>query len=293
MTQHKYGGGWTADKLNRLGKYLSAYTTIFTRNERARFLRTTYVDAFAGTGAYTPQQTSQASPNMFDPDADVAIDEFRSGSARIALQIEPSFDRYIFIEQQPERVSDLRRLASEYQRKIVKVVEGDANSELVEFCTKTEWRQNRAVGFLDPYGAQVDWSTIAIIASTRSIDLWWLFPVGAVLRMLPHSARPPPAWAAKLDRILGTPAWLDEFYKVNRVETLFGQDDQNRRDATVETVRRFLVCRLTSEFAGVAQQPLVLRNSRGAPLFFLCFAAGHPKGAKIAIRIADHLLKEP
>ena len=31
----QFGGDWTAQKLERVRKYLSAYTTIFTRNERA------------------------------------------------------------------------------------------------------------------------------------------------------------------------------------------------------------------------------------------------------------------
>lgn len=34
-----------------------------------------------------------------------------------------------------------------------------------------------------------------------------------------------------------------------------------------------------------------LRVSRNCPLYLLCFAAGNAKGAPIAIRIADNLLK--
>jgi hypothetical protein len=48
---HHFGGTWTEDKLSRVRGYLGAYTTIFTSNERARHFRTTYVVAFAGTGA--------------------------------------------------------------------------------------------------------------------------------------------------------------------------------------------------------------------------------------------------
>ena len=43
-----FGGEWTKEKLDRLAKYLHAYTTIFTRNPGARFFDTVYVDAFAG-----------------------------------------------------------------------------------------------------------------------------------------------------------------------------------------------------------------------------------------------------
>jgi len=51
MTDHSFGGDWTEDKLARLRKYLTAHRTIFTRNERARYFTTWYVDAFAGTGS--------------------------------------------------------------------------------------------------------------------------------------------------------------------------------------------------------------------------------------------------
>lgn len=48
--QRLFGGHWTQEKLEKLEKYLRAYTRIFERNPRAAFFDTTYVDAFAGTG---------------------------------------------------------------------------------------------------------------------------------------------------------------------------------------------------------------------------------------------------
>ncbi len=32
MTKHRFGGGWTEDKLLRLEKYLKAYTLIFHKH---------------------------------------------------------------------------------------------------------------------------------------------------------------------------------------------------------------------------------------------------------------------
>ncbi|MGH6935589.1 MAG: hypothetical protein ACRED2_05285, partial [Methylocella sp.] len=51
MIEHAFGGAWTQRKLQCLRKYLEAYRAIFTANKRARYFRTWYVDAFAGTGA--------------------------------------------------------------------------------------------------------------------------------------------------------------------------------------------------------------------------------------------------
>lgn len=45
-------------------------------------------------------------------------------------------------------------------------------------------------------------------------------------------------------------------------------------------------------FAGMAEEPGVLRNSRNNPLYLLCFAVGNQHGKEIALRIATHQLKE-
>ena len=40
-----------------------------------------------------------------------------------------------------------------------------------DLCHK-DWSSHRAVLFLDPYGMQVEWTTIEAIARTGAIDLW-------------------------------------------------------------------------------------------------------------------------
>jgi hypothetical protein len=62
--------------------------------------------------------------------------------------------------------------------------------------------------------------------------------------------------------------------------------------ASTETIGRYFNNRLKSIFAAVADEPKVLRNSANSPLYLLCFAAGNSRGAPIALRIANHLLKK-
>jgi hypothetical protein len=59
--------------------------------------------------------------------------------------------------------------------------------------------------------------------------------------------------------------------------------------ATTGTIGRYFVDRLKEVFTAVAE-PRVLSNSKGSPLYLLCFAAGNLKGAPIALKIANHLL---
>lgn len=62
--------------------------------------------------------------------------------------------------------------------------------------------------------------------------------------------------------------------------------------ATADTIGRYFNDRLKSVFVDVARESGVLRNSRNCPLYLLCFAAANPNGAPIALKIANHILKE-
>lgn len=305
---HAFGGDWTEDKLARVRGYLGAYTTIFTANERARHFRTTYVDAFAGTGARSSpaagaEARRRAEGSLFeDAEADPEARSFKRGSARAALEVEPAFGSYVFVDRNPDHAKQLRRLGEEFPDKMgrIFVEAADANAFLQRWCAETDWGANRAVVFLDPYGMQVDWSTIEAIAATEGIDLWVLFPLGqAVNRLLTRRRIPEGALADRLTRHLGTDAWKEEFYRATDAESdeaqpsMFEELEAERgilKTATLEAIGDFFVRRLGEIFPGVAPNPLMLTNSRNVPIYLLCFAAGNPRGATPAVRIAGHLL---
>ena len=108
MSSHQFGGRWTEEKLERLRKYLVAYMTIFKSNERASNLRTTFVDAFAGTGSFT--MTNDGSDASLAHTLDIYDEEaqsFKKGSAQIAIEVEPAFDQYLFVEKKAARIHEL------------------------------------------------------------------------------------------------------------------------------------------------------------------------------------------
>lgn len=278
---NQFGGSWTEDKLNRLRKYLSAYTTIFTKNQKARYYKTVYVDAFAGTGyrsAYLSVGTIGIFPELEEEDTQ----KFLKGSAIIALETEPSFNQYLLIERDPEKVEELQKLKEKFPHKEIKVINEDANIYLKKWCQETDWCHFRAVVFLDPYGMEVDWSLIEAIGKTQAIDLWILFPLGiAVNRLLTHNNLPPPEWERALTRIFGTEEWKEAFYSHRKEATLFGEQERYIKDADFDIIGKFFIDRLKTVFYRVAENPLPLRNSRSIPIYLLCFAAGNPKGADI------------
>lgn len=297
---HRFGGDWTAQKLEVLAKYLKAYTTALKdKPSPQRPFRKIFVDAFAGTGYRTTrcENTKLDSAKLLFPDlAETEPQQLLDGSAKRALQIDPPFDRYIFIELDAGRCTQLEKLKEEFPDRAnrIDIRQGEANEQIRALCAQQDWRSQRAVLFLDPYGMQVEWQTIEAIAKTKAIDLWLLFPLGiGVNRLLTRSGDIPQTWRARLDALLGTEDWYDEFYRVEHDQLQFSFDQKDHVvKATTDTIGRYFKNRLQSAFAGgVAKESGVLRNSTNCPLYLLCFAAANEKGVPIALKIANHLLK--
>lgn len=173
----------------------------------------------------------------------------------------------------------------------IEIVQGEANVTLQDWCRRTDWVSNRAVVFLDPYGMEVEWSTIEAIAQTKAIDLWVLFPLGqAVNRILTRSGLPEGTWADRLTMFFGTTDWKDAFYRPSSQMTLFGGEAQMEKGATFEQIGAFFLQRLATVFSKVADNPLYLRNRKNVPIYLLCFAASNAKGASTAVKIARDIL---
>ncbi len=286
-----FGGDWTQQKLAAIREYLCAYATALKKQN----FELAYVDAFAGTG-YREQKEIPGSVEGFFPElAEEETQKFLDGSPRIALQVEPPFDRYIFVEKSKKKLQELEKLKDEFpeQGDRIEVHHRDANEFLQEWCADRDWRNSRAVVFLDPFGMQVDWSTMEAIAGTKSIDLWVLFPVGiGVNRLLAKDpTRMPEEWRACLSRMFGSDDWFDAFYKERPRQSFFGEEKEHYKVCTIEMISEYYHRKLGTIFPAVAENPLTIKNSTNTPLFQLCFAAANPgRGGEIALRIAQHIL---
>lgn len=290
MVDHKFGGDWTQDKLTRLAEYLEKYRLIFTKSEKAKYFRTWYVDGFAGTGSRV-----EDSPNvgLLGRDDDPETARYFDGSAKIALELKSPFDRYLFIEKSKARCAQLRETIVTEHADLAPRCEfrqQDANEAIKSWCGQQDWKKNRAVVFLDPYGLQVEWSTIEVLGATRAVDLWYLFPLN-MRRLLTRGGVTDEGWKKRLDLLFGTREWESRFYMPTLQSGLFGDTTTLERDNTVENIKKFIEERLQTCFHKVAKG-LVLKNSRSSPLYSLCFAAANEAGAPIALRIAQGILGE-
>ncbi len=277
-------GPWAQDKLDRLRKYLSAYTAIMAKQPWAAGF--VYVDAFAGSGRARIRSTRSYDPSddIFDSGRELRADEgarkVLDGSPRVALGVEPPFTRYVFLDRDPERVAMLGSIQQEYkgQRNIV-VRNSDCNEYLKGLVGNSIWQKWRAVVFLDPFGMQVPWKTIAGLANTRAIEVFLNFPVGmSIQRLLMRNGKFTERQRRKLDEYFGDPGWFDIVYP--KSPGLFGQEQEKAADAGERLVNWYRE-RLRTAF-GYASNAYLVRNSKGGHLYFLIFAGPNKTGAKIA-----------
>lgn len=290
MKPPNFGGSWTEDKLERVRRYLEAYMKILRNYPQ---LVPTYVDAFAGTG-YRDRSPSEDGDQLPLIEFDHAETQFIEGSASLALGIEHPFTRYVFVEQSRKRAEELEDLRRRFEhlKDRIDIVPEDANTYLQNWCMREDWTTCRAVVFLDPFGMQVEWPTVECLAKTGHVDLWYLFPLSAVNRLLTKTGKPFPAWADKLNRIYGSSEWEAAFYPTKKVLTLFEETESASKDADFGRIAEFTVARLRTCFQKVAPNPLVLCNDNNSPLFLLCFATASRKAAtqKAALNIAEYIL---
>ena len=271
-----------------LSKYLRAYTRIFKSNQRARYYSITYVDAFAGTGMM--RVPALGGFTLFFPELQKAQESLRKGSARRALEVEPGFDKYLFIEKNATKCAELIGLKSEFPGRNIEIINEDANRALLNWCAALNTKRERAVVFLDPFGTSVDWTVISALGKTRAVDLWILFPYSAINRMLIRNRKPPATWADRLTRIFGEGMWQEKFYSKVAYQSILEPGkrvEQTYKSADHREIIDYVVERLRTEFVAVAN-PIPLRNSKGL-LFLLIFAAGNEKGARAGIKIANSI----
>jgi len=286
-----FGGDWTGAKLRAVREYLAAYVNVMKKQPFV----TAYIDAFAGTGTVALRDEDDAGELLFPELAGDEAARYLVGSARQALEVSPPFGRCVFIDQSEGNVAQLEAMTREFPslHDRIRVETGEANREVQAICSEWDWRTHRAVLFLDPFGMQVEWKTIEAVAGTKAIDMWYLFPVGAVCRCMPRHGHPPRGWENRIDLVLGTPDWRGLFYELSKEQTLLGDESCLSRTANYRDVCEFFTARLCRVFADVVAAERPLRNGRGSPMFLLFFAVANPseKARRIAIRIASHILK--
>ena len=254
-------GYWTEVKLHILQEYAKAYATILQKQPIIKHVA--YIDAFAGTGAHI----SKASGEQIH------------GSPALALSVQPSFSHYHFIEMDENRAMRLRQ---QYSRPDVTVYQGDCNQILLRDvfpqCRYEHFR--RALCLLDPYKLNPNWEVVQTAGKMRSVEIFLNFMImDANMNILwsnPDSVAP--EQAARMTEFWGDDSWRKAAYRTE--SGLFGpMEEKASNEAVVSAYRQRLL-----KVAGFkyVPDPIPMRNSRGATIYYLFFASHNQTGSRIA-----------
>jgi three-Cys-motif partner protein len=182
-----WGGSWTEEKLDAFEKYVRAYLTIMNcyRDRYKHSWELIYVDAFAGSGER--QEEVSVSP-LF---ALAGIQEIETrvyqGAAERVLRLDMrGFNFYYFIDLNEIALAALEErltlLAPEKSKLIFRV--GNANNQIKNLAKALrENKLRKALVLLDPFGMQIDWSSVESLHNTGT-DLWILIPSGVIINRL-------------------------------------------------------------------------------------------------------------
>lgn len=293
----EFGGTWSESKLDCVEQYAASYLAVM---QKQHWCQLEYVDAFAGRGRQALKAGTQADDAYGDASEQADAQEFLLGSALRALRASAAavrgFDRFEFVEADRLSCDELdATVTSEFPelRPRVHVTCGDANDALREYVCSVTWKNRRALVFLDPFGLEVSWELVLELAGTKACDVWYLFPLGGVIRMMTKDGAIPDLWSSRLDALFGTHDWREEFYRPNPQQSLFElMGDDLLREASTDHVVDYVRQRLSVAFAAVSEAA-ILRNSKGAPLFALVLGVSNPSQSaqNVALAIANHLVK--
>jgi three-Cys-motif partner protein len=260
-------GYWSELKLDIVREYAKPYSIII--NKKSNIRSHIYIDAFAGTGVHISRRTQ----------------EYVAGSPLNALNVEPPFKEFHFIDLDGGKADALRKLSSDLSN--VHVYEGDCNKLLIEniFPRAKYSDYRRALCLLDPYGLHLNWKVVKTAGQMKSVEIFLNFPLMDMNRnvLWRNPDKVKPEQASRMDRFWGNHSWRDAAYTKTR--DLFGEVEEK---AANEAVAKAYKERL-NKVAGFSDvpDPLPMRNSSGSIVYYLFFASHNKVGAKIVKDIFD------
>ncbi len=265
-------GYWSEIKLDIIKEYASAYSRIMSRQTIPRFYHL-YIDAFAGAGKHISRSTG----------------EFVPGSPENALLVEPPFREYHFIDLNKLKIESLENMAG--TRGDVNIHFGDCNQVMLDKIFPIAKYENyrRALCVLDPYGLHLDWEVIFTAGQMKSVEIFLNFPVADMNRNVLW--RKPEGVSNtqihRMNRYWGDDSWRKEAYVTSPQMQLFGNSDKEKASnkATADAFRTRL--KNVAGFQNVPE-PIAMRNSQNAVVYYLFFASHKP----VAENIVQHIFNK-
>lgn len=258
-------GYWSEIKLDIIKKYGVAYSVIMNKQPHIKSYH--YIDGFAGAGIHISKNTKEYIP----------------GSPTNALNIDPPFSQYHFIDLDGDKTELLRELGNNNSK--VNVYHGDCNQILLtEIFPIIKYKNyDRALCLLDPYGIHLNWEVIYQAGQSKAIEIFLNFSV-MDMNMNVLWNNPDKVDQKQIDRMnafWGDKSWREAAY--TKQQGLFDKIEEKTSNKTiVEAFRNRLK---TIAGFGYVPEPLPMRNTMGATVYYLFFASPNKTGGKIVSEI--------
>ena len=267
---HDEIGYWSELKLEIIKKYAAAYSKILDSSvKRGEVKKYIYVDAFAGSGKHI----SKTSGNLV------------KGSPQIALDVAPPFHEYHFIDLNEDKTASLKDIARD--KKNVFIHEGNCNNILMKIYPRAKWNDyHRALVLLDPYGLDLNWEAMYTAGAMKSIEIFLNFPIMDMNRnvLWDNHGSVDTKQISRMNAFWGDDSWREAAYA--KQGDMFGGEISvpKQKHGVVDAFKKRL-----KEVAGFkfVPDPIPMRNSNGAVVYYLFFASPNDKGAKIVREIFD------
>lgn len=256
-------GGWAEDK-HRL---VSLYATLFSSGMKEKWDQRVYAELYSGAGYARIRGT----PRLV------------IGSPLRALMLKDPFDRYVFCEEQTEKITALRIRAERHAPDAqVKYVEGDCNRRVTKILeaipTGSKDHTVLTLCFADPFDIGLKFQTIRELASARYVDFLITLALGMdANRNYELYVKED---ASKVDEFLGSGSWRQRWAAA-------------QWDAVKFT--RFLAGEFTNSMAALGYIPPpfytmkeVRSYEKNLPLYRLALFSRHERAYKFWDQVAKY-----
>ena len=164
MDKNQFGGSWTELKIEILETYARQFLTVFKNQLNQKLL---YFDGFAGSGDIEVENANDNDSHIIE------------GAAIKILKLDKprAFNMYYFVEKKKSLANSLeKKIKEQFPKKEAYVQAKDCNEKLIalaKFLRSDKGRDFKVLGFIDPKGMQLEWSSLEALRGLQ-IDLWMI-----------------------------------------------------------------------------------------------------------------------
>jgi len=215
MSKNVFGGSWTELKIEILETYAKQFLKVFKNQPNQLLL---YFDGFAGSGNIEVEGNKNSEAHTIE------------GAAIKILKIDTprAFNMYYFVEKKKSLANSLAtKIRLQFPEREAYVQAKDCNiklKDLAKFLRSEKGKKYKVLGFIDPKGMQLEWSSLEILRGLP-IDLWILNPTSGTNRVLVRTAEINETWLKRLELFLGMDREEIKQHFYSKRQNLFGDLD--------------------------------------------------------------------